>query len=490
MSKFSSIPQRYVLGFMGFLAIVNAYTMRVSLNIAITEMVVPTNESRNYDPHRCIVEEDTFKNETKKLNQELYPWDSETRGQILGAFYYGYLITHLPGGILAERFGGKYTLGLGILSTAIFTLITPLVIRLSDGHWGYVVALRVIEGLGEGTTYPAINVLLAQWVPLQERAKIGSLVFAGGQIGTIVSNFISGTLIDATGQWSSVFYLFGGIGVLWFVLFTLLCYSSPDEHPFISEKERSFLKKELGSLSKEKLSVPWRAILTSVPLWALVCAQIGHDWGFYTLVTDLPSYFKDVLRFKISEMGIWSSVPYIAMWIVSIFSGYICDWLVKNQYMSITNSRKFFTTIASMGPATLLMAAAYAGCDKTLSIAYLTIGMGFMGTFYCGMKVNALDLAPNFAGTLMAIVNGIGSITGILSPHLAGKLTKHGTLAEWTLVFWISFGVFTVTNIIYVLFASGEEQWWNNPKKAQSEEEGSVQKSDTLSLDKTRSEKS
>lgn len=35
----------------------------------------------------------------------------------------------------------------------------------------------------QGTTYPALNVLLAKWVPLQERAKIGSLVYAGGQMG-------------------------------------------------------------------------------------------------------------------------------------------------------------------------------------------------------------------------------------------------------------------------------------------------------------------
>lgn len=39
--------------------------------------------------------------------------------------------THVPGGLLAERFGGKYVLSLGILSTSILTLITPVVIE-----WG------------------------------------------------------------------------------------------------------------------------------------------------------------------------------------------------------------------------------------------------------------------------------------------------------------------------------------------------------------------
>ena len=100
---------------------------------------------------------------------------------ILGSFYYGYVITHLPGGMLAERFGGKYSLGLGILSTALFTLLTPPAVK-----WGganALIALRILMGLGEGTTFPALNAMLAQWTPPEERSKIGSLVFAGAQLG-------------------------------------------------------------------------------------------------------------------------------------------------------------------------------------------------------------------------------------------------------------------------------------------------------------------
>lgn len=53
----------------------------------------------------------------------------------------------MPGGIIAEKFGGKYSLGLGILSTAIFTLLTPWVVGFGDYKW--LIALRVLEGLGE-----------------------------------------------------------------------------------------------------------------------------------------------------------------------------------------------------------------------------------------------------------------------------------------------------------------------------------------------------
>lgn len=222
------------------------------------------------------------------------------------------MITHVPGGILSEKFGGKYTLGLGILSTAIFTVITPAVI-----HWGewrlkcilcyflihfpgfsggapWLIVLRFLEGLGEGTTFPALSALLATWIPLKERSKLGSFVFGGGQVGTILGTALSGLLIDYFDSWESVFYFFGILGAVWFLIFVLICYKDPESHPFIKESEKEYLRQEMGSLERDKTlpPTPWRAILTSVPMMALVCAQIGHDFGFFIMATDLPKVRK------------------------------------------------------------------------------------------------------------------------------------------------------------------------------------------------------
>lgn len=80
------------------------------------------------------------------------------------------------------------------------------------------------------------------------------------------------------------------------------------------------------------------------------------------------------------------------------------------------------------------------------------------------MKVNGLDLSPNYSGTLMAMVNGIGAITGIITPYIVSVLTPDETLSQWRLVFWIVFAVFVITNLIFILFASGEVQYWNDPE--------------------------
>ena len=67
-------------------------------------------------------------------------------GWVLSAFFYGYLITHIPGGLLAQRVGGKWVFGLGVLITAILTTLTPFA---ADTSVWLLVALRVLEGLSE-----------------------------------------------------------------------------------------------------------------------------------------------------------------------------------------------------------------------------------------------------------------------------------------------------------------------------------------------------
>jgi ACS family sodium-dependent inorganic phosphate cotransporter len=77
-----------------------------------------------------------------------FDWDEETQGEVLSAFYYGYILTHLPGGVLSQKYGGKHTMGFGILCTAIFTLMTPFVAHIGSRP---LTILRFIEGLGEVT---------------------------------------------------------------------------------------------------------------------------------------------------------------------------------------------------------------------------------------------------------------------------------------------------------------------------------------------------
>lgn len=61
-----------------------------------------------------------------------------------------------------------------------------------------------------------------------------------------------------------------------FFVQTFLCYNDPGSHPFITEKECNYLKREMGQIKRNNdlPPTPWRSILTSVPVFAFTVALV------------------------------------------------------------------------------------------------------------------------------------------------------------------------------------------------------------------------
>ncbi|CAH0719420.1 unnamed protein product, partial [Brenthis ino] len=470
LNKALIIPQRYVFGLLGLFALANSFTMRVCLSITIVQMVkrVPSGEHIVGEtcPDEAISVTQSSTNSSLVISsRDRYDWDESTQGLLLSAFYYGYVITHLPGGLLAEKFGGKWTLGISLLCTSLSTLLTPWFVAMGGAIGLFF--MRVISGLGEGPVTPAFVLLMARWVPPAERSRFGAMIFGGAQVGNIAGPYISGLMLADGGDWANVFYVFGGLGVIWFIFFTLLCYSTPNAHPFISDEEKQYLNANItaSGLHKKLDPVPFKAILRSAPLWSLVIAAIGHDWGYFTMITDLPKYFSDVLKFNIKDTGLMAALPYIAMYIFSFVFASFCDFCIRRKWHSITTGRKIYTTVSSTLPAIFIILASYSGCDRIQAVGLFVASMAFMAGFYSSVKINAMDIAPNYAGTCSAFANGLAAVSGIITPYMIGLLTPDQTLKQWRLAFWTIFAVLIGTNAIYLIWGSGEQQWWDDVDK-------------------------
>lgn len=468
------LPKRYILVVMGGLAIFNAYTMRAAMSVAITEMAAAenagdssTSEGAAVGDYCPPVDDGTSAsspsgaaNDTR-LSKPEFTWPEETQGQVLSGLFWGYVAMNVPSGLMSDRFGGKRLLFSGILLASVSTMLIPLAARRGGPVW--VIVARFFEGVGESGTYPGCNNLLAHWAPAQERSTMGSVIFAGNLLGQVVGTALSGVIIEATGDWASVFYVFGGLGVLWCAAFWFLCYDTPAAHPTISDGERQYVEAALKATStKRPTSIPWLAILTSLPVWALVMGQLGHDWALFTLGTELPKYMKSVLSYNVKQNGLISALPNLVTWLCAFVSGWVSDWLIRTDKISISMHRKTFTTFATFAPGVGLLAATYAGCERVLVVALFCVGMGAMGPFYCSHKVNALDISPNFSGLVISIVNGLGAVSGIVSPDIVGLLIPDRTLKQWRDVFWVTFGVCLATSAFYVAFSSAEVQPWNS----------------------------
>lgn len=64
----------------------------------------------------------------------------------------------------------------------------------------------------------------------------------------------------------------------------------------------------------------------------------------------------------------------------------------------------------------------YIGCERVVAVILMTIAVTSVGGMFSGFLSNHIDIAPNFAGTLMALTNTVATIPGIVVPIFVGKL--------------------------------------------------------------------
>lgn len=449
---------RYGLALLASYGFFVAYALRVNLSVAMVDMVF-TNRSVESSSSVCP-KQDTEPAE-RHNKASLYHWDSETQGWILGSFFYGYILMQVPGGYLARKHGAKWLLGLGILGTAVLTLLTPLA---ADLGAGYLIVVRALEGLGEGVTFPAMHSMWAVWAPPMERSRLLTISYTGSQLGTVVALPLSGYICYYL-DWTYVFYVFGVVGVVWFFLWAALVSETPDTHKSISDKERLYIARSLKEeLSSSADDIPWSDIFRSLPVWAIIVAHFSYNWTFYTLLTLLPTYMKNVLGFGIQQNGLLSALPYLGAWIAALLGGQLADHLRETLLFSTVAVRKAFSIIGMVGPALFLMAAGHTGCDYTLAVGCLTICSALGGLSSSGFNINHLDIAPSYAGILLGITNSFASIPGMVGPVIARAITPHNTIEEWRTVFYISAGINIFGATFFTLFGKGVVQPWASSK--------------------------
>ncbi|XP_062703487.1 putative inorganic phosphate cotransporter [Aedes albopictus] len=96
----------------------------------------------------------------------------------------------------------------------------------------------------------------------------------------------------------------------------------------------------------------------------------------------------------------------------------------------------------------------------------MTLGITSIGGMFCGFLSNHIDIAPNYAGTLMAITNTAATLPGITVPIFVGQIT-HGnqTIGAWRVIFFVTIGLYIIEIFGYTFLGSGEEQPWNKGDK-------------------------
>ncbi|XP_067275831.1 vesicular glutamate transporter 3 isoform X1 [Pseudorasbora parva] len=453
------LPKRYIIAMLSGLGFCISFGIRCNLGVAIVEMV---NNNTVYI------------NGTAVMQPAQFNWDPETVGLIHGSFFWGYIVTQIPGGFISNKLAANRVFGAAIFLTSLLNMFIPSAARV---HYGCVLFVRILQGLVEGVTYPACHGMWSKWAPPLERSRLATTSFCGSYAGAVIAMPLAGILVQYVG-WPSVFYIYGVFGIIWYTFWLLLAYDSPAIHPTISEEERTYIETSIGEganlmSSTEKFKTPWREFFTSMPVYAIIVANFCRSWTFYLLLISQPAYFEEVFGFPISKVGILSAVPHMVMTIIVPIGGQLADYLRSHKILSTTTVRKIMNCGGFGMEATLLLVVGFSH-TRAVAISFLILAVGFSGFAISGFNVNHLDIAPRYASILMGISNGVGTLSGMVCPLIVGALTKHKTRLEWQHVFVIASMVHYTGVIFYAIFASGEKQDWADPESTSDEKCGII----------------
>ncbi|XP_076239951.1 sialin isoform X2 [Calliopsis andreniformis] len=446
---------------MMFLACMFSYMIRTNLSITIVAMVNVTSKSGEGGPacSPASVGNSSGKAAVLKDFGERYEWNQHTQGLLLAAYFYGVLPASVPAGLLAEKYGGSKVVAFATLIPAILNLLMPWA---SGLHYGVVFVLRFLMGFFGGAVYPALHAMIARWVPPSEK---GMFVWTmqGGPFGTVVTFALCGQVISELG-WKAAYYVTSGLLLVFYALWVYLIYDTPDLHPGITEKEKNYIKEQIGtSISKQKAPLPVRSVATSVPFLTLLWAHFANMWGIYFIATNGPKYTLEVLGFNMKSGGPITGLPYISRLGAGVLFAAAGDYVRRKNYLSLGWIRKIFMLFSHLGPAVCLVIMTYAGCDAVTAIVMLILGLTFNGAACQTSLQNHQDLAPNFAGSLYGIMNTFGSFPGFIIPSVIGALTnERNGVEEWRIMFWLSAGIFTSATVLFWIFGSAEIQPWND----------------------------
>ncbi|XP_054762295.1 vesicular glutamate transporter 2-like [Lytechinus pictus] len=423
-----------------------SFGIRCNLGVAIVDMV--NNETVHFGG-------------VAQIHEPEFSWSVKTIGAMHGSFFWGYIITQVPGGFLAARFPANRIFATAIFISSILNLFIPLACHVSPMM---VIAIRMLQGFVEGVEYPACHGMWSKWAPPLERSKLATIAFSGSYAGAVIGMPIAGILTDYAG-WPAVFYVFGAMGIIWYVFFMWIVHETPAKHPTITKEERNYIEESIGEgrgLVAQRITVrnvPWKKFFTSMPVYAIIVANFCRSWTFYLLLTSQPSYFEQVFDYAISKVGFISALPHLVMAIIVPFGGQLADFLRRRQYMSTTMVRKVFNCGGFGGEAIFLLVTAYSR-GRMLAIISLCLAVGSSGFAISGFNVNHLDIAPRYASILMGISNAVGTLSGIICPEVTGTLTKDHTADEWEKVYLVAAIVHFTGVLFYGIFASGEKQPW------------------------------
>jgi MFS transporter, ACS family, hexuronate transporter len=363
-------------------------------------------------------------------------------GYVVAAFQIAYAVGMLLMGRFVDKVGTRigYTVVMGVWS------LSAMGHALVNSVLGFGIA-RACLGLGESGNFPVAIKTVAEWFPQKERSLATGIFNSGTNLGAILAP-IAVPWVALHYGWHAAFLITGVFSATW-IVWWLLNYRKPAEHPQIGPAELAHIDEGMAELEKPRTL--WFKLFTHRQAWAFVVGKFLTDpiWWFYLFW--LPSYFTTKFHLTLATLGLPLIVVYTGATVGSIFGG----WLpapFRQAGMAVARARLAAMLVCACAVVPICLA-------NYMQSEWASIGLLSLATAaHQGWSANLFTTVSDmFARAEVGSVTGIGGTAGAIGGALiavgAGYVLKY--LHTYSPLFFIAASAYLVAWVLITVLAPG-----------------------------------
>jgi ACS family hexuronate transporter-like MFS transporter len=349
----------------------------------------------------------------KTLQHDL-GWSEVDFSNLVIAFQLAYAAGMLFTGRLIDKLGTR----LGYALAMVFWSLASMGTALGNSLTSFAIS-RAALGFGEAAVFPASIKAVAEWFPKKERALATGIFNAGTSIGAMLAP-LAVPWLNARWGWRGAFVGIGALGFVW-LIFWLLLYRRPDQHPRVSKAELDYIRSD-PQVAPAKTK--WTALFPLRQTWAFVAGKFLTDpvWWFYLFW--IPGFLQSKHGIALTGLG----PPIVAIYLISdvgsVGGGWISSFLIKRG-SSVNAARKLAMLVCAVGVTPIVFAYRV---QSTWSAVLL---IGLAAACHQGFSANLYTLTSDmFPARAVGSVVGIGGMAGALGGLCIAWVVGH--VLQWT----------------------------------------------------------
>jgi MFS transporter, ACS family, glucarate transporter len=364
-------------------------------------------------------------------------------GWALSVFGWAYALFEIPGGWLGDRIGPRRVLMRIVLWWSLFTALTGWV-------WSprSLILTRALFGAGEAGAFPNLTRILTTWLPAGERERAQALVWLATRMSGAFTPSLVALLIGWL-SWRHTFEIFGGIGMVWALLFYRWYRDDPSQHPRVSAAELALLPPARES-AVARSGVPWRLIFSSRAVWLLSLQYMCLAYGWWFYINWLPTYLREARGTTLKMGALLAGLPLLLGGAGCLVSAAVIPRLAKT--MGVARARRLVAVTGFIGASASIFA--FMGIADPVRAMFVLGLAGFFNDFVMPAAwAGTMDVGGRYSGTVSGAMNMMGSVAGASSVIVVGYLLTW-TRGNWTVTFLISAAIYAAGALCWLLLDS------------------------------------